>query len=383
MRYLFLLAATGLLCFARGLSSASEPTDSTQVNPSLPAISSLPDSFAGFVRDISPLITAKRSMTPKQYRQIEPSLYYLSRLHAETLAVLPPPRQLATLVKLAEFIDRKREATGQKVVIGPNQKLIGLLDPARGLDRKEITTIAASYGAQSDVFKQEKNGETIRQIAGAFLSAVSDAAASSTPTTIVVLGHGSPEEIQSYAIPFGTLADSLIAGRLRTSQPADRNPATVNLSHIILICDDCFSTDFQINLAASIEKKCAAHNLPLDSLPFFIAGTNRDRVGHADVGEKFVPHFWREVIQLFYIRLPRPKQVTLRDFFEKVDNTMYGYGRTPIVEGGAVIGYHVNDPEMFQDPVFFIPLDLDDLATLRAILGLDAAAPLPRAFDIG
>jgi len=383
LRFLFSLAASGVLCFGNGLSPAVEPADSAKANPSLPAISSLPDSFAGFVRDISPLITAKRPMTPKHYRQIEPSLYYCSRLHAETLAVLPRPQQLATLVTLAEFIDSKREATGQKVVIGPNQKIIGLLDPARGLDRKEISTIAASYGAQFEVFKQENTGETIRQIAGAFLSAVSDAAASITPTTIVVLGHGSPEEIQSYAIPFGRLADSLIAGGARTSQPADGSPATINLSHIILICDDCFSTDFQINLAASIEKKCLAQTLHLDSLPFLIAGTNRDRVGHADVGEKFVPHFWREVIQLFYVRLPRPKQVTLLDFFEKVDNTMYGYGRTPLVESGAVVGYRVNDPEMFQDPVFFIPLDLDDLATLRAILGLDAADPLPRAFDIG
>jgi hypothetical protein len=114
-----------------------------------------------------------------------------------------------------------------------------------------------------------------------------------------------------------------------------------------------------------------------------IAGTNRDRVGHADFGEKFVPHFWREVIELFYIRQPRPRQVTLRDFFEKVDNTMFGYGRAPIVEGSKVVGYRVVDPELFQDPVFFVPLDDDDLATLRGILGLDPAAPLPRILDIG
>jgi hypothetical protein len=114
-----------------------------------------------------------------------------------------------------------------------------------------------------------------------------------------------------------------------------------------------------------------------------IAGTNRDRVGHADFGEKFVPHFWKDVIELFYVRRPRPDAVTLGDFFEKIDNMMYGYGRAPIVQGTQVTGYRLIDPTLCQDPVVFVPLSDADLAELRTILGLPADAPLPRFLDIG
>ena len=71
------------------------------------------------------------------------------------------------------------------------------------------------------------------------------------------------------------------------------------------------------------------------------------------------------------------------DFFEKVDNMMYGYGRAPIVEGGRVSGYRLLDPEMVQDPVVFVPLDEADLAKLREILRLSPDAPLPRWLDVG
>ena len=75
--------------------------------------------------------------------------------------------------------------------------------------------------------------------------------------------------------------------------------------------------------------------------------------------------------------------MTLGDFFEKVDNMMYGYGRTPIVEDGRVSGYRLVDPELVQDPVVFVPLGDDDLTKLREILGLPADAPLPRWLDVG
>ncbi|MFM8891746.1 MAG: hypothetical protein ACKOTB_09030, partial [Planctomycetia bacterium] len=191
---------------------------------------------------------------------------------------------------------------------------------------------------------------------------------------IVVLGHGSPEEIQSYSIPFGRLADTLV--------PAAED-APVDLGHVVLICDDCYSADFLINLGTTLESRCRERGRKLVSLPVMIAGTNRDRVGHADFGEKFVPHFWRDVIELFYVRRPRPTAVTLADFFDKVDNMMYGYGRAPIVQGGAVVGYRTVDPSLWQDPAFFVPLSSEKQAELRTLLGLPADAPLPAFLDIG
>jgi hypothetical protein len=149
------------------------------------------------------------------------------------------------------------------------------------------------------------------------------------------------------------------------------------------VFDDCYSADFSLNLAAALERGCHERGRTLASLPFMIAGTNRDCVGHADFGEKFVPHFWRDVIELFYVRRPRPRQVTLRDFFEKVDNMMYGYGRATAVARDGTVSYRLVDPALCQDPVVFVPLDDADLASLREILGLPADAPLPRILDIG
>ena len=336
-----------------------------------------PKDFAAFQAELSPAVSAKLEATPKHYRQIEPSLFHLCLDHADRLSTLSDDERLDAIVKLAKLIDRKREATGELVVIGADRTIIGLLDPARGLEPKEITTIAASYGAKPTVFKQDTATESIRQVADKFLTAVGKAAADGAPTSVVVLGHGSPEEIQSYSIPFGRLADALIddAGT-SAGKPVD-------LAHLVLICDDCYSADFLINLGTTIETRCRDRSLALHSLPIMIAGTNRDRVGHADFGEKFVPHFWKDVIELFYVRRPRPDAVTLRDFFENVDNMMYGYGRAPIVQGTRVTGYRLVDPELCQDPVFFVPLSDADLAELRTILGLPADAPLPSFLDIG
>ena len=157
----------------------------------------------------------------------------------------------------------------------------------------------------------------------------------------------------------------------------------IDLGHLVLVFDDCYSADFSLNLAAALKRGSSERRLPLVSLPYLIAGTNRDCVGHADFGEKFVPHFWRDVIELFYVRRPRPARITLRDFFEKVDNMMYGYGRAPQVDGNGAVTYRLVDPKLCQDPVVFVPLDDQDLAKLRAILGLSADTPLPRLLDIG
>jgi hypothetical protein len=351
-----------------GLCPAVEPASSA---------AAIPAGFDELMRDLAPEIVARLDWPPKHSRQIEPSLHHLAGRHAERLAALPRAEQVDVLVKLAGFIDAKREAMGDRAVIAPGRDMIGLLDPARGLDPKEITALATGYGTNATIFKQTETAQTIRQVADAFLEAVSKAAQAGAPTTIVVLGHGAPEEIQSYSISFQRLAASLIAGAARGSAHG------VDLGQITLICDDCYSADFLINLGAALEQECRARRLALVSLPVCVAGTNRDCVGHADVGEKFVPHFWKDVIELFYVRQPRPQQVTLRDFFEKVDNMMYGYGRTPIVDRDGAVSYRLIDPTLCQDPVVFVPLDEKDLAALREILSLPADAPLPRLLDIG
>ena len=369
----FFLVASLTACLVAGcLPQAAAAAESVAI----------PTDFAAFQRDISPSVRAVRPMTDKHWRQIEPALHHLASQHANSLASLSLADRTAALGALAGFIDRVRNAQEARPVLAPGRTVIGLLDPARGLDPKEITAIATAYGGTPVVFKQDAADETIASVANDFLAAVRAAAAADTPATIVVLGHGLPTEIQSYSIRFERLAGAILDGAARTGA-ATEAATTIDLNHIVLVCDDCFSTDFLINLCTEIEAECRRRGLRLVSLPTCIAGTNRDCVGHADVGEKFVPHFWKDVIELFYVRRPRPEAVTLGDFFEKVDNMMYGYGRAPTVGRDGSVSYRLVDPTQCQDPVVLVPLDETDQAELRTILRLPADASLPSWLDIG
>ncbi len=349
------------------------------VSSALAAEPGLPPSLDAFARELSPLVAERLGITPKHYRQLEPSLFHLACEHADQLASRTRDEQADLLTTLARFIDEQRTAAADVPVITADRPLIGLLDPDRGLDPKEITALATAYGTTATIFKKDEPGETIRSVAADFLTAVSGAAASMNPTTIVVLGHGLPTQIQSYAIPVERLAAALLDGAAsrRGARPG------VDLGHLVLVFDDCYSADFSLNLAAALKRGSSERRLPLVSLPYLIAGTNRDCVGHADFGEKFVPHFWRDVIELFYVRRPRPARITLRDFFEKVDNMMYGYGRATAVDRDGTVTYRLVDHELCQDPVVFVPLDDADLTRLREILGLPTDTPLPRILDIG
>ncbi len=370
MRFHLALTATLALTLAAGAAPAAAPSLAT---------------LTAFQERLSPAVAARLKATPRQYRQIEPSLYHLAAAHADRIGPLPEDGQVALLVKLARFIDARRTAAADRIVIGKGRTVIGLLDPDRGLDPKEITTIARAYGAEPVVFKRDADGETIASVADDFLAIVSAAARGDTPTTIVVLGHGLPEQIQSYAIPCERLADALLPSTDATPDgpSASGVDTALDLGHLVLICDDCYSADFSINLAAAMERKCRQRSIPLASLPVMIAGTNRNCVGHADFGAAFVPHFWKDVIELYYVRRPRQDAITLRDFFEKVDNMMYGYGRAPTIGPDGTVSYRLVDAAQCQDPVVFVPLTDDDLAALRTILDLPPDAPLPRLFDIG
>ena len=351
--------------------------------------------FAAFSRDDSPLIRDRLETTDREYRQIEPTLWLLATRHAEALSPLEAADRTETLARLADFILRMRDKHAADVVVGEGRRVIGLLDPDRGLDPKEITTIAGAYDAEATVWKQGQGGptgpDTKQATAAGFLAAVHEAASDRKPTTVVVLGHGLPEEIQSYSIPCEQLAAAILGGfkqgEAKQGEAKHREdgkpPAGIDLSHLTIVCDDCFSADFLENLGAALERGSLRRGGPLVALPTCLAGTNRDRYGIADVGEKFVPHFWKTCVELYFVRRPLPPAITLADFFGPVDWMMYGYGRAPIVTEGKVSGYRLVNPDLVQDPVVLVSLDDDELAELRTILALPADAPLPRLFDIG
>jgi hypothetical protein len=356
-------------------------------DPSPVATIGVPPDLVTFEEGVGREVAAALDATPKHWRQIAPAVHHLALQHAEPLAALGSRERVAALVGFAKLIDAKRKACGGWPVLAPGRTVIGLLDPAQGLGPREVIAIADAYDCESTVYKKEAADQTLDDVAEHFLTAVRTAVAGGAPTTLAVLGHGLPTEIQSYHIRFERLAKALLDGAAEAAPaaPASASPGgtAIDLGHVVVICDDCFSADFHVNLLDELEREGATRGRSLASLPVCIAGTNRNTYGHAEVGEKFVPHFWRDVIELYYIRKPLPEAVTLRDFFEKVDNMMYGYGRAPIVEDGRVTGYTLTDPTLIQDPVVFVPLEEADLATLRQLLRLPADAPLPRWLDIG
>jgi hypothetical protein len=344
----------------------------------------IPATLVAFQQDLSPRVAAAVGWPARKWTHIEPAVHALALRQAASLARLDPAARVRTLAALAEFIDRRRAAAAEIPVLGPGRAVLGLLDPNPDLDPKMVTVIASAYEATPVVFKKDAADETIAGVAAAFLAAVADAAAAPTPATIVVLGHGLPTEIQSYAIRHERLADALLEGAARRPAAAGAGPGTtIDLGHLVLVCDDCFSADFLVNLLTDVETRCRDRGLTLVSQPACVAGTNHGRVGFADVAGKFVPHFWKDVIELYFIRRPRPRAVLLRNIFENVDFMMYGYGRTPILDGATITGWRLVDPDAVQDPVTFVPLDEPGRAELRTILGLPADAPLDSWLDVG
>jgi hypothetical protein len=331
-----------------------------------------PEAVEAFATEAVSHLPAKLAGNTKLWRQVAPSVYWLLDAHAERIAGLPAADRDALPGRLATFIVDLREHFAGRVILGRGVDVTALLDPARGLDPLQVTTLAEAYGTTAKVLKQQE-GMTRAEVADAFLAAASERAIAGSSATLIVLGHGLPREIQSYGIAVERLAEALTP---ETSPGHD-------LSHLTLIFDDCYSADFCLALGDELEKRAEGLGQSLVSLPALVAGTNRCRVGHADVGGKFVPHFWEEVIELCYIRTPRPDRITLGDVFGRIDNAMYGYGRQPLFQSGKISGYRLVQPDMVQDPVIFVPLSDDQRNELRQLLQLDQAAPLLPLLDIG
>lgn len=314
---------------------------------------------------------------PKLWRQVAPSVWWLLRPHADALESQPRQHQHAMAAAAADFVLRKRSDVAAIRVIAADRPIVALLDPDRGLDRRQITTLATAYGTSADVYKLDSADTSLQDVGEAWLRGVGALIRTGRSPTVVVVGHGLPTEIQSYHIPVARLAATLFEAS-RDAQQAGRQPGQP-----ILIFDDCFSADFCLNLANCLDGQARSDDADRQPLPVMIAGANRDQYGHVDVGEKFVTHFWDVVIELYFVRTPRPTSITLGDFFGPVDNFMYGFGRAPIVEGGKVTGYRVVDATLIQDPVCFVPLDTTDLTTLRRVLGLGETAPVLPLLDAG
>jgi len=126
--------------------------------------------FTTFQQTDSPAVSKALGVTPKSYRQLEPSLYYLSQRYASSLKDVSSQERHTRLVALAQFIDSKRNAVTDNPVIGPGCNLIGLLDPNHGLDPKEILSLAKAYGCTSIIFKKTKPSETLKTVGTNFFN---------------------------------------------------------------------------------------------------------------------------------------------------------------------------------------------------------------------
>lgn len=366
-------ALIALLAFVIGAARAmaESPTE-----PAIPL-----DTFDAFEAAATPLVSPDIRRDARLWRQIAPSVRWILVDHADDFRRLPAARQREAVGEVAAFLVDLRKRHASRPVIGAGRPITALLDPDRGLDPKQITGLAAAYGTTATVFKQQGD-RTRKEVAAAFLEALGTLARDGSPATVVVIGHGLPKEIQSYSIPVQDVARGLVRGGA-AGRAKGGDASAIDLGHLTLAFDDCFSADFCRNLAAGIQRDAESRGLAVASLPVMIAGANRDRYGLVDVGEKFVTRFWDSVIELYYVRKPRPAAVTIADFQGPVDNFMYGNGRAPIFDGTRVAGYRLVDPAQVQDPVCFLPLTPDDVRAVRRSLGMAEDAPVLPIIDAG
>ncbi|HEX3871143.1 MAG TPA: hypothetical protein VHV77_11935 [Pirellulales bacterium] len=351
---------------------SAEP-DASQAPPDL--CSSL-GSLAEFQRLVESRTLAQGQDNRGDARQIAPSLYYFVLTYKTHFCSLANDQQRGFITTLADFVRRKRQETAKTVVLGPGRAVIALLEPERGLQRRQIDTLVKQYGAHAQVFKAE-GATTVAEVAAEFLTSLQHAAESDHPATVVVLGHGTPDNIRAYSIHYEAVAQALLSGA------ATRDQRAVDLSRLVFIFDDCYSADYSIKLAAALDRQAKSTGLTMESLPVMISSVNRNRVGYHRSGELFVPRFWEALIQLYYVNKPLPAQVTLGDFFGRIDHYMYGFGRVPIFEGTRIIDHKLVDPAQTQDPVFFVPLKKTEVDELRSRLGLPPEATISPLMDIG
>lgn len=338
------------------------------------------DTFDAFEAAAEPLVAPDIRRDARLWRQIAPSVRWILIDHVDDFRRLPAGRQREAVGQLAAFLVDLRKQHAGRPVIGPGRPITALLDPDRGLDPKQITGLAAAYGTTATVFKQQGD-RTRKDVAEEFLEALRTLARDGSPTTVVVIGHGLPKEIQSYSIPVEEIARGLVRGA--AGRGREDAATAIDLGHLTLAFDDCFSADFCRNLAAGVRSDAESDGLTVTSLPVLIAGANRDRYGLVDIGEKFVTRFWDSVIELYYVRKPRPAAVTIADFQGPIDNFMYGNGRAPIFDGTRVAGYRLVDPAQVQDPVCFLPLTTEQVRTLRRLFGMDGDAPVLPIVEAG
>jgi len=166
--------------------------------------------FTAFEDGLGREVAAQLGGSAKHWRQIAPSVHHLATQHAAALEAMDEADRLAALVSLAEFIDAKRQAAAAVPVLADGRTVIGLLDPAQGLGPREITAIADAYGCDSTIYKKQQPDQTLDSVGNGFLAAVAGAVGAGKPTSVVVLGHGLPTEIQSYHIRFERLAQALL-----------------------------------------------------------------------------------------------------------------------------------------------------------------------------
>jgi hypothetical protein len=372
LRRIFLAATiTTMIVLAETGARSEEPS-------SLPDLGASLGSFADFDKAVESHVMARWRKIPSHWRAIEPSLYFFILDHQPYFRSLPRTEQFDFIGQLANFIARKRRETGQLVVIGPRRPIIALLDPLAGLDSEQVAAFARHYDAPAQVFKLDAAADRAARMRGDFLAAVRRAAASDQPVTIVVLGHGLQAELVNSRISDKALGDALLAGA-----KARASGKGIDLGHLTIIVDACFSADFVINLGKILDAHAQAQGFTLQSPPVMISSVNRGREGHGESSEKITFYFWGAVLELFDVREPRPRQVTLQDFFDRVDHYMYGYGRAPIVVAERTIGYRVVDRELIQDPVCFVPLTRKEAEELLKLLGMPPETVLPGFFDIG
>lgn len=321
----------------------------------------------------------------KEWRSLEPSVYRFLLEHQSYFGSLSADEQISFVNKLADFLIQRRRKLADMMVIGPGRPIIALLDEGRGTQRDHVEKLAAALKTRAKTFRVDDRQDAVQAVDG-FLAAVAEAAGRGKPSTIVMLGHGLPRE---FCIASTTnVYVRQIAAALVTGSVANAKDGRIDLSPLCLVVDACYSGDFTLNLAKSIEEEAQSRAFAVNALPVLVSSAGRDQLAHGAAGSRNYPFFWNAIAG-FYVDQQQVHQktlerITLGNLFQDVDRRLYGLGRTPMLDSGAkVIGWRVVDKDMIQDPAFLVPLSDEEAQDLRELLGLPHALQRPLLLDLG
>ena len=377
-----LLTAAGLVRLA------ASPAETRGEEPGLPDFAASLANLNNFDQAAPMAYAAFRRSPPEDWYRILSAMHNLLVQHQGHFRSLDRRAQAAVIVRLGDFLLRKRKEKSADRLMGPGRKVLAIFrendhfesrrrEGRAGIRRGLEFFRAAPPGGTAAIKESFEHGGTPAEVKTAFWRRVAEIVREGKPATIVVWSHGSSTAFDvsdQVCISSRELADAMLSAGCGGREPK------ADLSRTDLMFIFCCSADYSCDLLARLQQSARESRTRLVLPNSITASCARRRKSIGIV-------FWHGLSE-YYVRLKlagtqRPV-LDLGAILGFVDRNIYTFGRKPVFDAQSrIIAWRVVDPELLQNPTVVVPLDDADRRELRQLLQLPKETALPSCLQIG